>query len=240
MRRFILPFVLLIFATPDASASFLIRLDGIGAGTAGTVSYDDGRGHRGSAYGFIGQFDMTFDVGVQNRAFSTFHIDLFHRVSYGQTYLVNVRDLGHPPTLSDWTYGGEMAYLYGKYGATKLSSDVDAAALQLALWKLSLGAAGTLSTSGVSQSVLNRQQAFLSEAGLFPNFLATGRWLDASPSGNYFNRGQSVILDSNGLSPPLENPAPSGLVLAGSGAVFAFIRFVRRIRFGQSDQEMRA
>ncbi len=230
MRRFVLPILLLILASPDVPASFIVRLDGQGVGTVGTVIYDDGLGHRGSAHTFIGQLHMTFDLGGVNHAFNTFSIDLFHRQVNGQRYQVNIRDLGKPPTFSDWMYGSEMAFLYGKYGAANLDNSIDAAALQLAIWKLSLGSTGTLLMPGMSQSIVSRQQAFLTEAALYPKYLATGRWLDASPAGNHFGRGQSVILEANGVLPPMEAPAPGGLALAGSGAAFGIIGLFRRFR----------
>ncbi len=211
----------------------MLRLDGNGAGTVGKVIYDDGLGNRGSENMFIGQLRMTLEMDGRSLALKTFSIDLFHQQRAGQQYQVNVRDMGPPPTFSDWMYGGEMAFLYGKYGVASLNNSVNAAALQLALWKLSLGPAGTLSTEGMNQNILSLQQALLAEAALYPKSLGAGRWLDATPAGSYLGRGQSVILDSNGARLPFETPAPGGLVLASTGAAFGAIGFVRRLRFGR-------
>jgi hypothetical protein len=67
--------------------------------------------------------------------FDTFCIDLLHAVTDGQTYAVTPRnDLD-----AAFTNGARMAFVIDNFGAADLSSNPDqAAAVQIALWDLSL------------------------------------------------------------------------------------------------------
>src|SRR5262249_22594334 len=68
-------------------------------------------------------------------SFLTFCIDLAHTVSAGQTYLVNPRE----DVQTAFVHGAEMAYIIDNFGSTDLSSNpLQAAAVQIALWDLSL------------------------------------------------------------------------------------------------------
>jgi hypothetical protein len=68
-------------------------------------------------------------------SFLTFCIDLAHTVSTGQTYPVNPRD----DVQTAFVHGAEMAYIIDNFGSTDLSSNpIQAAAVQIALWDLSL------------------------------------------------------------------------------------------------------
>jgi hypothetical protein len=150
---------------------------------------------------FAGQYQMHLAGGP---SFNSFCVDLAHDVSVGQTYLATVR-----PTTADLTAGGGIAYLYEHYGTSTLSSDVTAAALQLALWKLSIDGGGPL-TSGHFQylgggEVARQATQFLAEAA---SHTAVGSWLDASASGGASNRGQSVLAPG---------PEPATAVLLGLG-----------------------
>lgn len=177
----------------------------------GTVSYDDGAGHSGSVFAYLSQFNVTYAGSTGTPiTFDTFCIDLFHDVSVGQTYAVNVRDdLG-----AAFVNASRMAYVYETFGAGDLSSDPDtAAAVQIALWDLSLNnhnptsftqdADGTYSSGdeGVFAVDLSTDPSAAHIAALVNQYLqqsvgATTQagWLDAAAQGDYANRGQSLIL----------------------------------------------
>jgi hypothetical protein len=187
-----------------------LKLDGINNKTAVTVNYNDGAGDQGTLKTVAAQFDMTYTGSSGTPVtFDTFCIDLFHRVHVGQTYAVHLRnDLS-----SAFANGSRMAYIYDNYGMSDLSSDPDqAAAVQLALWDLSLNnhdptsfgldADGTYSSGdeSVFSVALRKNPDAASIAGLVDQYLKAsigatiqGNWLDASPPGTALNRGQSVL-----------------------------------------------
>jgi hypothetical protein len=166
-----------------------------------------------------------FDVSYNTRSYYTFCIDLFHNVSIGQTYAVDLRtDLA-----TAFTHGSQMAALYYAYGTGNMAGDPDhAAALQLALWDLAINDANhdpfTFTTTGSviktgdgDFKVSNLSADFSAIAGDFTAYMSfanahssAGGWLDASAQGDYQDRGQSLLLPT---------PEPSSLLLGGIGCV---------------------
>jgi len=226
MKRLFLAIAVLVAASESClAAPVYLRLDSLGAGvTNNSVQYRYNASQSFTSLGnvFVGQFRMTYDVGGLNQALNSFCIDLNHRVSVGQTYLVNLRDLSEftPPSLT-----GEMAYLYNTYGTGVMTNNNQAAALNLALWRLSLGTDGQL-TFSANSTITNAYTAFLAEASL--HSATVGQWLDADANGTYQSRGQSVIYPP----PPGQQggvvPVPGGLALILSGGLFGLARSARR------------
>jgi hypothetical protein len=226
MKRLAAVAAVLLAACPIASAApVYLRLDSLGAGvTNNSVQYRFNPSQSFTNLGnvFVGQFRMTYDVGGLNQALNTFCIDLTHRVNVGQQYLVNLRDLSEftPPSLT-----GEMAYLYNTYGTGVMTNNHQAAALNLALWRLSLGTDGQLNFS-MNATITNAYNAFLTEAASHSGTL--GQWLDAEANGSHQNRGQSVIYPP----PPGQQggvvPVPGGLALLASGGLFGLAGTARR------------
>jgi hypothetical protein len=112
-----------------------ITVNGFNNNTAATVTFNDGAGHSGSNTTLLTQFNVTLTGVGSPITFDTFSIDLFHTVTAGQTYLVNARgDLA-----TALVNGSRIAYIFRTYGLPDLTNNPDqAAAVQLALWDLSL------------------------------------------------------------------------------------------------------
>ena len=112
-------------------------LDSFNTTTQALISANDGAGDSISAeHVFVSQFSVTYNAsGAGSSTFDTFCIDLFHIVSVGQTYAVDVRfDLA-----TAFANGAQMAYILANFGVGDLSTNPDqAAAVQIALWDLSL------------------------------------------------------------------------------------------------------
>ena len=153
---------------------------------------------------------MTYTGGSTPITFNTFCIDLFHDVSVGQTYAVNVRnDLD-----AAFANGSRMAYVFENFGLPDLTNDPDtAAAVQIALWDLSLNnhnptsfgldADGTWSSGDESIFAVdlggNPDAAHI--AALVDSYLqasvgatTAAGWLDAAAAGDALNRGQSLLI----------------------------------------------
>lgn len=226
MKRFAAVAAVFLAACPIATAApVYLRLDSLGAGVTNNsvqFRYDPSQSFTGLGNTFVGQFRMTFDVGGLNQALNSFCIDLTHRVHLNQTYLVNVRNLSEftPPSLT-----GEMAYLYNTYGTGVMANNNQAAALNLALWRLSLGTAGEL-TFSMNATITNAYNAFLTEAALHSSTF--GQWLDAAANGNYQSRGQSVMYPP----PPGPQggvvPVPGSLAMLASCGLFGLVGTIRR------------
>jgi hypothetical protein len=198
-----------------------ITLNSFNNNTQATVAFNDGAGHSGSDSTLLTQFNVTFtSSGGTAVTFNTFCIDLFHTVSAGQTYAVNPRsDLA-----TAFTNGSQIAYIFQAFGQQDLTSSSDqAAAVQIAIWDLSLNnhnptsfaldkdgtySSGDENVFGVSlgSNPDASQIAALTDEYLKASIGATtkGAWLDASAAGNDPNRGVSVLQ-------PV--PEPSSLVL---------------------------
>ncbi len=204
-----------------------VTLNGFNNGLTGnnavTVTYNDGAGHSASVDTWATQFNVTYKNGTNAVTFNTFCIDLFHDVTGGQTYKVYFRD----DLATAFANGSRMDYVYQNYGAQDLSGNSDqAAAVQLALWDLSLNnhnpttfvldGDGTYSSG--DESVFNVQikgPDAATIASLVNQYLGAsvgateqGRWLDASAQGDYLNRGQSLLVPNSVV------PEPSSVLLA--------------------------
>jgi hypothetical protein len=100
----------------------------------GIVSFDDGAGGSGTLTALLTQLHVAYTAGV-GADFQTFCIDLLHTLTEGQTYGVDLKtDLD-----TAFTNGARMAYIMANYGDADLSANpLQAAAVQIALWDLSL------------------------------------------------------------------------------------------------------
>src|SRR5262249_6946529 len=155
--------------------------------------------------------------------FVTFSIDLFHTVSTGQSYEVNARN----DLATAYANGSRIAYIFQNFGLQNLAANpIQAAALQLSLWDLSLNnhnptsffsADGGVTYSSGDPSVFHvsfgsnpdaSQIATLTNQYLVASIGATtpGSWLDAAAAGNDPVRGQSLV------QPVPEPPVVFGLL----------------------------
>jgi len=228
MKHFALAALALILSVSPARADS-ITLNAFNNSTPATVTFNDGQGHSGSIDTFLTQLNVTYAAGAGTPVtFKTFTIDLFHSASVGQTYLVTPRgDLA-----TAFANGGRMAYIFQTFGLGDLAnSPIQAAAVQIALWDLSLGnhnptlfgldADGSYSSGDETvfrvllSGGLASQMAALTDQYLAASVGATalGAWLDADAAGDAPNRGQSLLL-------PVPAP-PSGLLAIAGAACWA-------------------
>jgi hypothetical protein len=211
-----------------------ITLNGFNNNTPATVTFDDGAGHSGSENTLLAQFNVTFSGGGTPSTFNTFSVDLFHTVSAGQTYAVTPRgDLA-----TAFVNGSRMAYVFQNFGLQDLTNQaIQAAAVQVALWDLSLNnhnptsfgmdADGTYSSG--DESVFSVSFGSNSDAsqiaaltaqylGASIGAITTGGWLDAAAAGNDMNRGESVLRPVPGASSGL-------MVILGMGSLAMWRRW---------------
>jgi hypothetical protein len=213
----ILPLTCLALAASVAPArAGSITLNGFNNNTPATVTFDDGAGHSGSENTLLAQLNVTFSGGGMPSTFNTFSVDLFHTVSAGQTYAVTPRgDLA-----TAFVNGSRMAYVFQNFGLQNLISHaIQAAAVQVALWDLSLDnhdpttfgmdADGTYSSGdeNVFSVAFGSNPEASQIAALTAQYLGasigaitTGGWLDAAVAGNDANRGESVLQPVPGAS----------------------------------------
>jgi hypothetical protein len=106
------------------------------AAVNGIVSFNDGTGNTGTLSAALAQFVASYgNSDGSDTSFYTFCIDLAHTVSDDQTYAVTPR----VDVATTFTNGAQMAYVIDNFGAADLASNPDqAAAVQIALWDLSL------------------------------------------------------------------------------------------------------
>jgi hypothetical protein len=188
------------------------------AGVSGSVSANDGIGDAiSNAATTFSQLAASFTPsGGTAVSFNTFCIDLFHSVSIGQSLSTYVS--GNESTA--FVNGSRMAYIYDMYGTQSLSgSPNQAAAVQLALWDLSLNnhtpttfavdADGTYSSGdeSVFSVTFNSATDAANVAPLVNQYLQAsigstmqGGWLNAAAAGTGSTRGQSMPFPS-----PMEN-----------------------------------
>jgi hypothetical protein len=170
------------------------------------------------------------------QTFNTFCVDIFHEINLNQTYAVNIRtDLA-----TAFTNGGQMEVVYETYGLGDLSSNPDqAAAVQIALWDLSLSNHSPTTFEEDSPGVYgsgddsifnitfgsNPDAATI--AGLVNTYISStvgatnaGDWLDASAAGTALNRGQSLLIPP-GLTNFFPEPSSLTLLLVSAGGLCA-------------------
>jgi hypothetical protein len=221
MRSLLLVCLALTTSASLGRADF-ITVNGFNNNTPATVTFNDGAGHSSTDNTLLSQFNVTYTNGFGTASvFNTFSIDLSHTVGAGQTYAVNPRD----DLAAAFANGGRIAYLTQTYGLQDLTNDADqAAALQIAIWDLSLNnhnptsfdpdAGGTYSSGdpGVFNVSLGsnpdaNQIAALTNQYLQVSIGATtpGAWFDAAAAGDASGRGESLVQPT---------PEPSALRLS--------------------------
>jgi hypothetical protein len=206
-----------------------LQVDGMNAGLPVTV-YVNGSAINTQA----GQFQVQVDGGgsafQSGTAFSAFCVDLNHFSSPGQDYAVNSLSSG---ALAN---GSQVAYLYDKYGSSTLSDNTLAAALQLAIWDevmdggkgLDQGPFQFLPTDDASQALADLANSLIGEANA-NQAPGTGMFLDASPSGDDPDRGQSLFGQPPTptvippAAPATDNPEPATIALFGVALAGLFI-----------------
>ena len=103
-------------------------------GTTAAVTFINGGGPDTKNL-LLSQLNVTYSSGSGAVTINTFTFDLFHDVSQFQTYAVTPRN----DLATAFTNGSRIAYIFQTYGLSDLTNDPDqAAAVQLALWDLSL------------------------------------------------------------------------------------------------------
>jgi hypothetical protein len=134
MRTMALTWVFVLMSICSAHAD-AVTINAANNGTLATVSFNDGAGHSGTTSAVLSQFNVTYTGSGGPSTFDTFTFDLFHTVTVGQTYAVTRRN----DLATAFVNGSRIAYLFVTYGVADLTNnDLQAAALQLALWDLSL------------------------------------------------------------------------------------------------------
>ena len=197
---------------PPAAAPGTVTIDNFNNATTATVTFNDGAGDSGTVSTLLSQMLVTYMNGDYTTAsFDTFCFDLLHTVIVGQSYLVAARgDLA-----AVHGNGSRAAYILENYGLGDLTSSPDqAAAVQIALWDLSMNNhdptsfasdGGTHYSSGdpgVFSVDLGGNPDAATIAGLVNDYLVasigasnTGDWLDGA-AGSGSDRGQSLLIPS--------------------------------------------
>jgi hypothetical protein len=216
------------------SRAAMIAVNAFNDNIPATVSANDGTNSVSFAT-LLTQFNVTLtpDSGTP-ATFNTFCVDLFHSISLNQNYAVTVRD----DLATAFTNGARIAEVYLSHGEPDLSALPDqAAAVQIAVWDLSLSNHNPTTFSQVSgsdyssgdPSVFNVDFGSDADAatiaGLVNSYLqesisatSQGSWLDASAAGDNFNRGQSLLIPPS-ISTNFPEPASISLLVVAGGAL---------------------
>ena len=213
-------------APPHTADPGTVTVDTFNNTTQAIVHFDDGA-NSGTVNTLVTQFAVTYlNSDGSPVTFETFCIDLFHTVSPDQVYPVTLRDSLDP----FYANGDRMRYILEHFGASDLSSNPDqAAAVQIALWDLSLNnhdptffgpdVGGTYSSGdpNVFRVDLGSNPDAAAIAALVNQYLVasegaatSGSWLDASAAGDSPQRGQSLLL------PPPWVIGPNGVDLVAA------------------------
>ena len=144
MKKLLCSFVFLAVAAPATHAgyaSYTLGNGGLYGTQTGVISASDGHGNSINPTNvYIDQFHVTYTSDSDHPAsttsnLNTFCIDLFHDIVVPQTVKVYEKnDLG-----ATFVHANEMSYIYNQHGNVSLQSNsAEAAALQLALWDLTV------------------------------------------------------------------------------------------------------
>jgi hypothetical protein len=189
-----------------------------GAGEVVNITKDNnGLPHPITGMVFASQFQIK--AGTMP-IFNSYCVDLNHSIEVGQNFLANLRS-----TNDGLKNGGKIAYLYNTFGLGTLGN-TQAAGLQLAIWKVLVDGGGAFNQGNfqalASASALQQANDYVAAAA---NHSSVANWLDGAPSGDQFNRGQSV------LAPVTVIPEPETYVLLGIGAAGLLVPVtLRRLR----------
>jgi len=183
--------------------------------------------------------------GAPSSTLYTYCVDLPHDEQWNTPYTLTPTSLA---TVFGPTNGDRIGYLYHKYGSTNLAGNAVAdAALQLALWDLSLtnhtptsfgattpggssyssdpsGQPSVFTVSGISSAIANQTDAYLRDAAANANSSASAfvyvGFTGPESDGSF---QQSILIDPT--------PEPSTLVAAAiSGVAFGLYGLTRRFR----------
>jgi hypothetical protein len=227
MRAMVLTlgFVLMSVAAAHADS---VTINAANNSTAATVTFNDGAGHSGTTSATLSQFNVTYTGGAGPITLNTFTFDLFHTVTVGQTYAVSPRN----DLAAAFVNGSRIAYLFLTYGRQDLSTNaVQAAAVQLALWDLSLNnhTPATFGPNGGGGFDSGDPSVFTVSLGANPNanqiaaltsqYLAES--LNVTTSGSWLDGGKD---NANLLSVP--EPSTGWVLLLALGGLVA--RYARR------------
>lgn len=243
MRRILIACLAYLCLAPASFASFNVRFNGTGYGLTGSLSWTSADGNSGNGNFFVGRLSFQHHyVSSSNTGsqFNTFCIDLRGRINSGMIYSVEERNLSTYVPVDNIA---RLAFIYDKYGDGDgvLPGYVNSdslknkwfAAMQLAIWRLTLVNPSTFSSSLLGDVTTSMYyNGFLNEA-LSSSYGFGVEWLDRGPNPTTGNAvGQHLLYNPPQLQqPPPQVPAPAGLVLAATGgAFFSLMGLGRRFR----------
>jgi hypothetical protein len=229
-----------------------------GRAEAGLTMTADAKGGVGHLISFQARYDVlenapinylagTFTASINGGpAFDAYCVDLYH-VNYvgggGQTYIVNALPIAL--LASPGGNGAGVGFLYQTLGS-KVSSDIQAAALQVAIWKVEYDNGGSL-TSGHftvqdSSDLTSAQhllffQATADLATYSGTQTGEATWLQATthPNNGTYLLNQDLVGPASVSIASLPSPEPNTMAAAALGASFAIGMAYRRRITGSSE-----
>jgi hypothetical protein len=239
MRYLAASFVVLCLAATPASAS-QIAFTGVGNGTGVTFSLTgDPLGNPYS--GFAGEIDWAWvgtpPPGYDSGAFYAYCLDAMHYLLSPQAITADSTDAFVSPVADA---GGKAAWLFNTYASdvhneSGAPGNIDAAALQVAIWEAIYDPSNGLSDGNFrllsTGPVFNRATQYLDalySGGKGGYNTSSATWLDA-PTG----RGQDQIIrerDKFDPQPLVPAPEPGSMLLCATGlAALGWARRKRRV-----------
>jgi hypothetical protein len=239
LSRSICVSALLLLAGTGRAGTITAEFTGTSNNGSPTVSINNGNGSSSlTSYNFAGYVDWTQKPGLNNSSvplqFTTFCIELTQSISFGKTYTFTTTTLDVAPTPGSPQTGGPsgmglikadaISRLWGGFYTNHMSAN-DAAAFQLAIWKIEYdGIASTISDFSHGNFRASGPSGVINEAMLLYNNVVNNVYSESTAATNLMALTSPTLQDQV----VQHAPEPSSLCLGLIGTLVVSVVRCRR------------